>query len=82
MGNGHFTVNVSVLDEAAHTLTVGKADAALAASLFHYRELEIGELKRYLSSRGLPMRITDPEGTAPVYTADQGEERHHGGDQQ
>lgn len=63
-------------------LTVGKADAALAASLFHYRELEIGELKRYLSSRGLPMRITDPEGTAPVYTADQGEERHHGGDQQ
>ena len=63
-------------------LTVGKADAALAASLFHYRELEIGELKHYLSSRGLPMRITDPEGTAPVYTADQGEERHHGGDQQ
>ena len=63
-------------------LTVGKADAALAASLFHYRELEIGELKRYLSSRGLPMRIADPEGTASVCTADQGEERHHGSDQQ
>ena len=63
-------------------LTVGKADAALAASLFHYRELEIGELKRYLSSRGLPMRITAPEGTAPVCIADQGEERDHGGDQQ
>ena len=28
MGNGHFTVNVSVLDEAAHTLTVGKAAEA------------------------------------------------------
>lgn len=63
-------------------LTVGKADAALAASLFHYRELEIGDLKRYLSSRGLPMRITDPDRTAPLGTADQGEERHHGCDQQ
>ena len=35
----------------------GKADAALAASLFHFKELEIGELKRYLSGRGLPMRL-------------------------
>lgn len=70
-------------------LTAGKADAALAASLFHYRELEISALKRYLSSRGLPMRITDPDGTVPLHTADapvcsedQGEERHHGSDQQ
>ncbi|MCD2492334.1 imidazole glycerol phosphate synthase subunit HisF [Lacrimispora sp. NSJ-141] len=38
-------------------LTVGKADAALAASLFHYKELEIRELKKYLSGRGLPVRI-------------------------
>ncbi len=38
-------------------LTVGKADAALAASLFHYKELEIRELKKYLSGRGLPMRL-------------------------
>ncbi|QNM06252.1 imidazole glycerol phosphate synthase subunit HisF [Qiania dongpingensis] len=38
-------------------LTVGKADAALAASLFHYKELEIRELKKYLSGRGLPIRL-------------------------
>lgn len=38
-------------------LTEGKADAALAASLFHYRELEIMDLKRYLSDRGLSVRI-------------------------
>ena len=38
-------------------LTVGGADAALAASLFHYKELEIRELKRYLRERGLPMRL-------------------------
>jgi cyclase len=38
-------------------LTVGKADAALAASLFHYKELEINELKQYLTDKGLPMRL-------------------------
>ncbi|MBQ1311208.1 MAG: imidazole glycerol phosphate synthase subunit HisF [Blautia sp.] len=37
-------------------LTEGKADAALAASLFHYRELEIRTLKKYLAGRGLPVR--------------------------
>lgn len=49
-------------------LTIGKADAALAASLFHYRELEIRDLKRYLSGRGLPMRITEPDGSMPAGT--------------
>lgn len=39
------------------TLTEGKADAALAASLFHFKELEIKELKRYLASRGVSVRI-------------------------
>ena len=34
----------------------GLADACLAASLFHYRELEIGPLKEYLESRGIPVR--------------------------
>lgn len=38
-------------------LTVGKADAALAASLFHYKELEIMDLKRYLAGRGIPVRM-------------------------
>ena len=37
-------------------LTEGKADAALAASLFHYKELEIKELKDYLAGRGIPVR--------------------------
>ncbi len=37
--------------------TRGKADAALAASLFHFKELEIMDLKKYLSEKGLPMRV-------------------------
>ena len=38
------------------TLTEGHADAALAASLFHYRELEIMDLKNYLADRGVSVR--------------------------
>lgn len=38
-------------------LTVGGADAALAASLFHFKELSLGELKEYLKSRGISVRI-------------------------
>ncbi|MCI7227864.1 MAG: imidazole glycerol phosphate synthase subunit HisF [Lachnospiraceae bacterium] len=38
-------------------LTEGKADAALAASLFHYKELEIRELKEYLKEKGLSVRL-------------------------
>ena len=38
-------------------LTEGKADAALAASLFHYKELEINDLKRYLSDKGVSVRL-------------------------
>ena len=38
-------------------LTKGRADAALAASLFHYKELEIMELKHYLAGRGVPVRL-------------------------
>ncbi len=37
-------------------LTAGHADAALAASLFHYRELSVGQVKSYLAERGLPVR--------------------------
>ena len=35
----------------------GKADAALAASLFHFKELEIMDLKRYLREKGISVRI-------------------------
>ncbi len=38
-------------------LTKGGADAALAASLFHYKELEIMELKKYLSEKGVSVRM-------------------------
>ncbi len=37
-------------------LTEGKADAALAASLFHYKEMEIADLKDYLAGRGVSVR--------------------------
>ena len=38
-------------------LTKGGADAALAASLFHYKELEIMEVKEYLKEKGIPVRM-------------------------
>ena len=38
-------------------LTEGHADAALAASLFHYKELEINTLKKYLNERGVSVRL-------------------------
>ncbi|MCR5847187.1 MAG: imidazole glycerol phosphate synthase subunit HisF [Lachnospiraceae bacterium] len=38
-------------------LTDGKADAALAASLFHFKELEIREVKKYLANAGIPVRL-------------------------
>ena len=38
-------------------LTEGKADAALAASLFHYKELEIKEVKKYLRKEGVSVRL-------------------------
>lgn len=38
-------------------LTQGKADAVLAASLFHYKEMEICDLKKYLRSRGVSVRL-------------------------
>ncbi len=39
-------------------LTIGGADAALAASLFHFNEIRVGDLKRYLSEQGVPIRLT------------------------
>lgn len=40
-----------------YALTIGGADAALAASLFHYKELEIMDLKKYLQGEGISVRI-------------------------
>lgn len=41
----------------AEALTVGGADAALAASLFHYKQLTIAEVKNYLAAQGIPVRL-------------------------
>ncbi|MBR6218820.1 MAG: imidazole glycerol phosphate synthase subunit HisF [Eubacterium sp.] len=45
------------LEDFYDTLTYGKADAALAASLFHFKELEIKEVKEYLRSKDIPVRL-------------------------
>ena len=44
------------LEHFYEVLTEGKADAALAASLFHYKELEISQVKSYLGGKGVPVR--------------------------
>ena len=41
----------------ADTFIDGKADAALAASVFHFKEIEIPELKEYLKTKNIPVRI-------------------------
>jgi len=46
-----------VPDHFAEVLGTGKADAALAASIFHFKEIGIPELKGYLQERGLIMRL-------------------------
>ncbi|CUX45087.1 imidazole glycerol phosphate synthase subunit HisF [Clostridium sp. C105KSO13] len=45
------------LEHFKEALTDGKADAALAASLFHYKELEIREVKEYLLGEGVSVRL-------------------------
>ena len=45
------------LEHFKDALTVGGADAALAASLFHYKELEIREVKEYLRGEGISVRL-------------------------
>ena len=59
------TVNIPVIASGGagtmehfyEALTEGKADAALAASLFHYKELEIRQGKEYLRDKGVPVRL-------------------------
>jgi len=48
---------VGTLEHLAEGLSEGKADAVLAASIFHFGEHTIGEAKRYLASRGIPVRL-------------------------
>ncbi|MBM3214217.1 imidazole glycerol phosphate synthase subunit HisF [Candidatus Poribacteria bacterium] len=44
------------LEHLREALVEGKADAALAASIFHYREHTVGDAKAYLRERGVPVR--------------------------
>ncbi len=45
------------LEDFKTALTEGKADAALAASLFHFKELEINQVKKYLREEGVSVRL-------------------------
>lgn len=45
------------LEHFKDALTIGKADAALAASLFHFKELEICQVKEYLRREGISVRL-------------------------
>ena len=44
-------------EDLYHALVLGKADAVLAASIFHYRTYSISEIKQYLAKRGIPIRM-------------------------
>ena len=44
-------------EDMLKVLTEGKADAALAASIFHFREHSVGAVKRYLAEHGVNVRL-------------------------
>jgi cyclase len=50
---------VGNLEHIYEAFAEGKADAALAASIFHFGMYTIGQTKRYLAERGIPVRLTD-----------------------
>jgi cyclase len=45
------------LEHMAEVLIEGKADAVLAASIFHFGEYTVGDVKRFLAGRGIPVRL-------------------------
>jgi cyclase len=45
------------LEHIYEVLTAGEADAALAASIFHRAQYSVGEVKRYLAEKGVPVRL-------------------------
>lgn len=53
---------VGTLEHIYEGLTDGEADAALAASIFHFREYTVGEVKKYLGERGVPVRNPEDHG--------------------
>jgi cyclase len=53
------------LDHLLQVLIVGKADAVLAASIFHYRTYSVREAKDYLAEKGIPVRRESVAGQSP-----------------
>lgn len=45
------------LEHIYEVLTAGKADATLAASIFHRSQYSVGEVKKYLAKKGVPVRL-------------------------
>ena len=48
---------VGGLEDLADGILQGHADAVLAASIFHYGQHTVGEAKRFMAERGIPMRL-------------------------
>jgi cyclase len=48
---------VGGLEDLADGILEGHADAVLAASIFHYGQHTVGEAKRFMAGRGIPMRL-------------------------
>jgi len=48
---------VGTLQHLADGVTEGRADAVLAASIFHFGEFTVGQAKRYMAERGIPVRL-------------------------
>jgi len=48
---------VGTLEHLAQGVEIGGADAVLAASVFHYGEISVGEAKRFMAARGIEMRL-------------------------
>src|SRR5467141_79120 len=46
------------LEHMAEVLLEGKADAVLAASIFHFGEYTVGDVKKFLAAKGIPVRLT------------------------
>ncbi len=54
------------LEHLADAFTIGRADAVLAASIFHYRTYTIGQAKAFLHEKGVPMRMAHCPAQSPV----------------
>jgi cyclase len=56
------------LEHLAEAFRIGRADAVLAASIFHYRTYTIDQAKAYLHEQGIPVRFSIPVVPNPVST--------------